>query len=184
MSSYIIYSIGRTGSTLLTRNINAYFNDDARSHVIHQSNFVHTANLIPWDESMICIRSRRRDLFKTAISMVIAEHTRQADTYDTNIEPFDVNSEYFKSLFSVFTEFYDKIDTSRYAGVFDVYFEDLMSDDKILLKTLGIDKIIDYTLCDKSPHVPENLILNYDELKFGFSQWQKNQDKYQSLAGL
>lgn len=116
--------------------------------------------------------------------MVIAEHTNQAYAYNSNVEPFVVNLEYFRSLFSVFTEFYDKIDTSKYADVFDIYFEDLMSDERILLKTLGISKIIDYELCEKSPHVSETLILNFDDLKFSFRQWQKNQDKYQSLAGL
>ena len=166
MAKYIVYSPGRTGTTLICENIRKHFDNRKIAYVVHNPQFMHSDSFIPLTDDMVCIRSRRHNVFNYIIRAVISEKISEAKDYTNNhIEPFYVDPKQVINLYFNYRNFYDKIDTSQYSKVVDLFYEDLFKNPCYMFKQMGIeDAFIDYSLCDKAPHDYKNIIKNFNQL--------------------
>jgi hypothetical protein len=165
-------SPGRTGATLIVRNLNSIPGNNAS--VEHRPLMIPSLdprfksfNNIPKDtNNLVPVLSRRRSILDSIISLFIMDYTKEAQTYtDKKLPKFHIEKEKFVLSYMYYLNFYDQIDLSHYQhDPITVYFEDMFEDPKYLFKCFDIDKEIDYNLCDQSPYGSE-LIANYDELK-------------------
>jgi hypothetical protein len=162
--TFVVFSPGRTGSTLVVKNINQWAGRDI-AYAIHNPQFVHSDEFIPFHKDLVCILSRRKNIFRGALSQLVLEHTQEPTFYTgTKNTPFAVNIDRFYSLYKQYLIFYNTIDTSIYNEVVDIVFEDILEDDNYLFRKIGIDHKTDYSVCQKSPYDYYSLITNIDDV--------------------
>ena len=86
----VIYSPGRTGSTLIRYNLSHYL-----SYFNLQAESTHDPNYVP-DGDSICVLSKRLNIFDSALSQLILTSTQEPVIYTSKyIEPFEVSIEQF-----------------------------------------------------------------------------------------
>ena len=191
----MFFSPGRTGSILIVKSLASQFNIDSvfgqnihitTSHISSQHDengpiysvnnnkvIIHShypnLNLINKSE-WVALISRRRNDFNCVISNIIANHTTEYYTYSNNLLPFHVPCANFINEYRRILQFYNDIDTTGFAKVFEVWSEDMLQYPKYLYNLFDINKSIDYNITNKSPY-NETSIININELKI---LWQQN----------
>jgi len=162
--TFVVFSPGRTGSTLIVKNINQWAGKDV-AYAVHNPNFVHSEQFIPLHKDLVCVLSRRDNIFHGALSQLVLEHTQEPTFYTgTKNTPFSADIYRFNGLYNQYLKFYDAIDTSIYSEVIDIVFEDIFADDTYLFRQLGIDNKTDFGVCQKSPYDYYKLIVNIDDV--------------------
>jgi hypothetical protein len=162
--TFVVFSPGRTGSTLITKNINQWAGRDI-AYATHNPNFVHSDEFIPFHDDLVCILSKRRNVFRAALSQLVLEHTQEPTFYTgTKNTPFVADINRFMGLYNQYTIFYNSINVDMYKQVIDITFEDIFEDDEYLFRQIGIKQKTDYSLCQKSPYDYYNLITNIDDI--------------------
>ena len=162
--TFVVFSPGRTGSTLIVNNINRWAGQDI-AYATHNPNFVHSNEFIPIHENLVCILSKRQNVFRAALSQLVLEHTQEPTFYTgTKNTPFVADVNRFYGLYNQYIIFYNSINVNLYNQVIDINFEDMFNDDSYLFRQIGVDYKTDYSLCQKSPYNYYNLITNIDEI--------------------
>ncbi|CAB4128185.1 hypothetical protein UFOVP112_11 [uncultured Caudovirales phage] len=157
---FIIFTPGRTGSTLIIGNLSRYFRYAVDIRQEHHSNYK------PASDDFTCILSRRRNTFDAIISQLVVEHTKETSIYSgTKNTPMYGSEETFKNLYFMYNSYYKQIDLSGYRNVIEMYYEDLIEDPYYLFSRFNISERTRYDFCEKSPYNKEELIINFDELK-------------------
>jgi hypothetical protein len=181
MELYVIFTTGRTGSQLIRFNLSTHFQLPSLEYQhnnieITQSTVIHNHNplWVPPDNSFCtAIISRRRNLFESIISALVAEKTKEFFQYtNRTISPFYVEPLDFTHRYFFEKTYYEIINYNRFDKVVEVYYEDMMSDKKHLFSLVGVDKEILLDLTTKSPYNNRQLISNIDELDVLFKELQ------------
>lgn len=158
---YLIYTPGRTGSTLIVGNLSKYFTSDVQQ--IHNPLYE-----LQYDGNTdyICVLSRRHNTFDAILSQLILEKTNEPHIYsNSDVTPFSANIDQFKTLYQIYTTFYSKINLPLFKKVVEVWYEDLVLNPYYLFNQFGVNEKTDYNFSNKSPYDPYKLITNINELK-------------------
>lgn len=158
---FTIYSPSRTGSNLITRNIQNKLNATVVQIYRREDKPDDSQSL-----NSICIRNLRRDTFSQTLSEVLnyIHNSHAIYTYQI-LKPQDLDTTLFRNLYSKNLKFFKDIDTSLFQKTVDIYFEDVISDPYYLFGQLGYDIETDYSLCKKSPYNYNSIVTNIPELK-------------------
>jgi len=175
MFKAVVYTTGRTGSTLICKNLADHFGvahgyDHDKKNI---DGVVHAHNPLwgPPGPGWWCVLSRRRDLFTAVMSTLIGRMTSEFDNYKAHkIDPRFIEIQDFVDTVWFMRCFYQSIDLSKFSHVIDIYYEDLMTDPEHLFKHFGIDKSTDYTLSQRAPYRYQDLIINHDDLRTVFDR--------------
>lgn len=175
MFKAVVYTTGRTGSTLICKNLADHFGvahgRDRDKKIIDGVVHAHNPLWRPPGPGWWCVLSRRRDLFTAVMSTMIGRMTNEFDNYKSHtIDPRSIEIQDFVNTVWFMRCFYQAIDLSKFSHVIDIYYEDLMTDPKHLFKQFGIDKSIDYRLSQRAPYRYQDLIINHDDLKTVFDR--------------
>lgn len=167
--TFIVYSHGRTASTLITANINHYCNINRpwinEVWAVHNPKFIHSNSFIPLTDHTTCILSRRFDLIESVLSHIVLNRTYEPALYSNkHVDKFTVNLNTFKQIFQSYHEFYDRIDLTQYEKVITMWYGPVINDPMYLFSKLGIVRKTDLTLVGKSPYNYYTLIENIDEI--------------------
>ena len=155
---FVVYSPARTGSSLIVGNLEKYFGVPA----VHTHDFAWT----PPDDTYTCIISRRAPLIDSVLSVIMAEYTDEYATYtNKEIEPFNVHTGKFTTLYSIHRDFYNSIDRTQFKNVVEIEYDQLMNDPHYLFAQLGINEQTRYDIRQRSPYNYYKLFTNIDELK-------------------
>lgn len=178
--SYVIFTTGRTGSQLIGFNIAEYFNIPFdRSIKIYQnynpsSVGVYHSHYPTWvpvnSKDCTAIISRRRNLFDSILSSFVTIKTKEVNMYSNKVvEPFYVDPIDFEYRYIFEQAYYKIIDFKAFGKVIDVYYEDMLADNKHLFSLFGVDRAMNMNLTKKSSYRNHELISNIDELKTLFN---------------
>ena len=173
--NYIVLSPGRTGGTLIVKNLNSLDPNKETAYITHRPKmldstdirFVSSTDIPREPDNNIPVFSKRRCIYNAVLSMAIMGHTSESHHYTNNwdTQSFTLSKHQFIINYLYFLNFYDHIDLSVYdCPPVTVYYEDMIKDPLYLFKQFGIEKSIDYSLCTQSPP-RHNMISNLDELK-------------------
>jgi CTP:phosphocholine cytidylyltransferase-like protein len=174
--SAVVYTTGRTGSQLIVNNICQHYGVKSWSYrdtefthgVVHS----HSPVYVPPSDNFIAILSKRRNLFNSILSTIIAKHTNEFTIYtNKEIISFTVDINEFKNCYFFQKAFYHAVDLSKFNKVVEVYYEDLISDSDCLLTDFSIK--LDNSLSSKSPYNYYDIVTNIDELKDVFDLLEK-----------
>ena len=172
---FIVIGPGRTGSILVARALSdilgkeiKYINANNVNVGIDDKDWIvhcHDCNLvIPNKSEWVQIVSRRRDIFKGAISHINTEITNEHNRYSNRKFPQNyISIETFATILQQRNIFYDNLDYNGYAKVVDIYLEDVLQYPYHLFEKLGANiKMPIWT--EKCPYDKE-LISNIDDLE-------------------
>lgn len=180
MFSAVVYTTGRTGSNLITRNLATYFkvphynDNDISTDVDHGVVHCHNPLWFPSNNNFVCILSKRRNLFDAIMSILLGKTSNEFSTYTNKlIVPTTVSQLDFTNCYWFMKSFYASIDTSSFKQVLDIYYEDLIDNPSYLFSLLNIDSKTSYNLSEKSPYRYKDLILNVDLLRILFADLEK-----------
>jgi hypothetical protein len=155
--SFVVVAYPRTGSTLIIGNLNDYFGTDALQ--------THDSTYVPPHGDYTCVITKRTDIFATVCSHLIMLHTNEANNYtNKKVEPFVVDPESMKAFLVGLYDFYQNRNLSHYKKVIEIDFDQLISDPYYLFGQFNIVEKTNYNIT-KSPYRYQDLILNLDELK-------------------
>jgi|694.fasta_scaffold146030_2 hypothetical protein len=157
--SAVIITPGRTGSQLIRKNFQDFFN----------IRITHTHNPL-WSPPANCIAfiSKRRNMLESIASTLVGKRSNEFTSYTYKIlESFTVDRTEFESCFWFYRCYYYIIDTTKFSKIIEVWHEDMLEDPKYLYGLLGIDKLTDYTF-PKSPYDYYQLISNIDQCRGWF----------------
>ena len=173
---YTILSVGRTGGTLIAKNLRRLNLNKDKCSVEHQPLMLHKENLdypvvshVPTAQTKnnTPVLSKRRCIYNSVLSVAIMNHTHESHQYTTDwdTQSFILPKDTFISTYLYFLEFYNRIDLSVYdCAPVTVYYEDMINDPLYLFKQFGIELKTDYSLCTQSPP-SHHMISNLNELK-------------------
>jgi hypothetical protein len=179
MNKFVVYSPGRTGSTLITRELNSYFKiwyvGTLSTRTAVDVPLVTTHNplfQVRDPENYIAIISKRRSLFNTIISKIIADYTKEYTEYTKkDISSINISSKKFTEMYHFCKLFYMVLDTSKFKQTVVIDIEDLLADSKFLFAQLGIDHNMIYKT-EKSPY-GQNFIDNHNDCKILFDELER-----------
>jgi len=161
MTFFVVFTPGRTGSSLIFKNLLKHFGKNIGVHS-------HSPLISSTTENTWAIVSHRRDLFSAIISTLVGKRTEEyiqyQGVYNTR---FSVDQVEFEATYQHYKLFYRAINRCNFNKVIDIYYEDLISDPKLLFASLGIEKTINLTLQEKSPYKNKELLINLDQCQ----QW-------------
>lgn len=177
MEPVVVFTTGRTGSTLICKNLSEHFNEPMsmerdRSHtgIVHS----HDPFWPPPSSNYVCVLSKRRDVFAQILSMIIGQRTNEFTDYTKkSIEPFEVDETEFESNYWFIKCFYQTIDVFQFKKTIEIYYEDLVSDPDYLFRKFGISRLTNYGVSKKSPYWSHDMILNMRELGLLFKQLEQ-----------
>lgn len=156
--SFVVFSAGRTGGHLITKNLTKQLSAD----VFHTHNPLLT---LPNINTVPVIS--RRNIFDAIISMFVATEVKQFHWVDTNtvgnIDPFYIDPIEFSNMFSFQTSFYKVIEQRQFKNSVDVYYEDIIADRTYLSSRLGYNFLTE-DLLSKSPYDAKSCVTNINEL--------------------
>lgn len=159
----VVFTPGRTGSHLIINNLRAHFEHTA---IIHTHNPVKT----PPGAAFVGILSKRRNMFDAIMSSYLAMATNEAHTYTTRpTNKFSVPLGDFENTWMYYTGFYDLVDRTKFTDIVEIYYEDMICDNKYLFSQFGINREIDLSRAPGSPRKYQEYILNLDELRDKFN---------------
>ena len=165
---YAIFTAGRTGSQIVSRNLTDYHNCEQyipRHHNI-VSGVVHSHYSLwePPDSEWICILSKRRNDFEAMCSNYIAKQTQEFIEYtDLAVPLFDLDYEDFVTYFKYRRLFYQTVDQTKFSKTITVWYEDLVTDPNHLFDQLGMTLKTDLTVLTKSPYDYKKIIKNWQQ---------------------
>jgi hypothetical protein len=171
---YAIFTVGRTGSQLVCRNLSKYYNckqfapgHNMTSGVLHS----HYALWEPPDPEWICVLSKRKNDFEGMCSNYIASQTREYVKY-TNLEvvPFEIEYESFVTNFEHRRLFYQAVDQAKFSKTITVWYEELITDPGYLFGQLGISQETDLTVLAKSTYDYKKIIKNWEQALEWYTQ--------------
>lgn len=170
--NFVIISPRRTGSILIANALEIVTGKHRiRNDIVNGIGIIHSHEPNPKStvdrSKYILIISRRRDTFASAISEVIARHTHECENYtDKKILPFTVAVEEFKYILDVRRDFYRAINTTGYAKIFTVCFEDMLNYTNYLFERLDFENVTPMPVITKEcPYHGIDIIENYSELE-------------------
>lgn len=177
MEPVVVFTTGRTGSTLICQNLSGHFGepmtqerDQSHSRIVHSHDPLWTAP----SHDYICVLSKRRDVFAQIISMIISKRTNEFSDYTKkSIEPFEVDETELESSYWFIKCFYQTVDVFQFKKTIEIYYEDLVSDPDYLFRKFDISKLTNYGVTKKSPYWSHDMILNMRELKTLFTQLEQ-----------
>jgi len=169
MSPIVVYTTGRTGSSLICRNLSQYFKIPMsyEQYQLH-TDIVHCHNPLwtPSDNNSICVLSKRRDTFSLIMSTLVGKQSNEFVDYSgKHIPMFAVSESEFTGCFWFVRCFYHAINTNNFSKIIEIYYEDLMSDPKHLFSQFDINMCTDYYLSEKAPYRYQQLVSNWSELQ-------------------
>lgn len=165
-SSYVVFSPSRTGSTLITYNLQDYLRKIGYHHSEIQVIHTHDKDIVLPHNNFVCILSRR-NVPHAILSSLVLEQTGEWANYSNNpVAPFAVDPIKFQVLLNQHREFYEQIDLTPYKKVIDIWFEPLVSDPTYLFQQIfGVNEQTNYYNNLISPYNNTKLITNIEELK-------------------
>lgn len=181
----IVYSPGRTGSTLITQNLatkfklqiygaelNRNYSNLPNNTIIstHNPLFSIKENI----EKNTAVISYRSNLFNTIISKLISDYTKEYNSYTNKEVSVSITEEQFCNMYYFCKCFYKLIDLTKFSTVIYVEFEELIKNPFYLFSKFGIEGIITYGT-QKSPH-KHSSISNIDYCKILFNQLEQKTD--------
>ena len=168
MLGFVVYSPARTGSSAISKVLKSCY----QSSTVYQT---HNPLFLPeTPEKHVAIISKRSDLFQTMISKLTLNHTKEFSGYDPSlkVDSFEIKKDAFEGLYHFMKTFYYLIDTSKFADFNEVLFENFISDPESILTFPGRQGNVPI-LKNKSPYNYSELILNMDQCKKWFAEFEK-----------
>ena len=164
--SAVIFTAGRTGSHLISKNLSKYFNSGQIIQTHNPLLELPTSIAIP-------IMSRRRNIFDAIISMIVASkidkfHWTQHEA-KINIDPFSIDVVDFEHSFVFHTAFYRAIAARKFTNSIEIFYEDMLNDSTHLFSKFEYIRPME-NLFIKSPYEPNSLVINIDQLKNLYNQ--------------
>jgi hypothetical protein len=154
MTSFVVFTPGRTGSQLIFKNLLQHFGKNSAVHCHNPLSKPTTDN--SW--AIVCLL---RDVFSAIVSSLVGKRTKEYTQYQGEYNTrFSVDQIEFEDTYQHHKLFYQAIEHYNFVKVIDIYYEDLISDPKSLFASLGIEKDIDLTLQEKSPYKNKELLIN------------------------
>jgi hypothetical protein len=163
-----VYSPGRTGSTLIVKNLEKYLSKYETPHLPFDVIHTHDPKFVPPTDDYVCIVSYRESSLDVSCSLYVSDKTGELIQYSgQEIEPFAVDKDEFRKTYFSIKAFYKTIDLSKFNKVIRLWYTPLMTDRTYLFKRLGISVPLstDYGRSNKSPYDYTHLITNYSELQ-------------------
>jgi hypothetical protein len=163
MPKIIVFTSGRSGSHLIQANLAQEF--------YNKYNVLQTHNpMLSVSPDDICIINKRRDNFMACLSMCVASklnkfHFYQDDQEFTDIDPFEIDENYFTNLCFFQKAFYKTLELRNFSNQIEIYYEDLIADEFHLFSKFGITRSLSNDAVVKSPYNTLDYVLNYEKLK-------------------
>jgi hypothetical protein len=115
--------------------------------------------------------STRQNILQASLSQLVLEQSNEPTEYtNKTMEPFTANITKFSGLVSMYKNFYNTVNISKYKKVVEINFEDIFNDEYYLFRCIDISEKTDLSLCRKSPYDYSTLITNINELKEIFNE--------------
>jgi hypothetical protein len=174
MFSAVVFTPGRSGSHLITKNLSSYFKSPLRMHndADYTYGIVHSHNPLykPPTDDFVCIINKRKNEFDAIVSMILTKRTGEFIYYtNKDIDKFSVSATEFQETYTYYKSFYHAINQSYFKQIIEIYYEDLINDKKYLFSTLGINCDTEYMI-QKSPYDYYKLVENISELRDLYNQ--------------
>jgi hypothetical protein len=165
---YAIFTPGRTGSHLITRNLVDYY--DSKQFNDHEQNLTlgvvhsHYALWEPPDAEWIGIVSTRKNDFAAICSMHIARRTNDWFEYtNAPVQEFTIDYDDFVETFKHRVLFYQAFDPTKFLKTITICYENLIADSTYLFGQLDIVRETDFSVLDKSPYNYKKIIKNWQQ---------------------
>ena len=182
--SIIVYSPGRTGSTLISQamankfKLPVYSTELNRNYLAPSDSIIHTHNPLFFTkenrENNTVVISYRRNLFDTVISKLISNYTLEYTSYTNKEVSISITETEFCNMYYFCKCFYKLIDLSKFDVVIYVEFEELIANPLYLFSKFGEASEMNYNT-QKSSYT-HSVISNIDYCKTLFSQLEQNID--------
>ncbi len=165
--SFVVLAFPRTGSTLITHNLNRYFGISA----IH----THKQDFVAPHEDCTCVITHRANVFDAICSHLVLFRTNEPVNYTNKaMDPFYVPSDEMWSLLQAHQTFHRSRNLSGYKKIVEIDFDQLLADPYHLFAQFNIVERTQY-LTKPSPYRYNQLIENYDELQQVYTKFMEQQ---------
>lgn len=178
MSNIVVYSPGRTGSTLISNTLSSFFKKTFRpigldTSRIFEDNLViatHNPLFLPENlETSIAVISHRKNLFDTVMSKIIADHTQEFHIYSGKELKIEITDVEFSNMYDFCKSFYEILDTSKFKTVVKVEFEEMFADPKYLLSKFNENFTMSYGT-NPSPYKKDKVVSNLEHCRKLFAE--------------
>lgn len=165
MFNAVVFTPGRTGSTLIATNLRRQFNT---------TNVIHTHNPLyrPLHKDFYAVVSTR-DNFDAIMSAFVVSKINESQYTNKEITPFCVSTTIFDGTYNYYKSFYKLLNKELYKEVIEISYEDLISDPMYLFSKFGVDAPIVESM-KRFPYRYQNLIINTDELRDYYKKRELN----------
>jgi hypothetical protein len=176
---YVIYTAGRTGSQIISRNLSDYYNCEQYipSNIESDWGVVHCHNCFwtPPGPGWTGIASTRQNDLEAMFSNYIARSTREFIEYSNSpVDQIQIEFEDFEMYYLHRKFFYCAIDRTACENFVEISYEDLVSDRYVLFDQLGLHRETDFLVLQKSPYNYKTIVKNWQQVSEWYGELDAN----------